>query len=197
MSEQALSTQAFCPNCNAVSQFLAYQQRAYITVVFVPLIPLSKRPVQWVCSSCGFAARPEVLTAAQSRHEEQLGVALRASMAYMLRRISPGNGVLALVGDLASGCFGISPEYSAAHAARDLDWFVEHGCTPYIEPARGLLVGDMREDFFGLVAVLGIHLADTQPNPEPHITDLAYIGNTVGLSAIHQQGIIQHIRSIN
>lgn len=196
MSEHALAEPAYCPNCNAVTQFFAHRRSAYITVLSVRLIPVGRGPVQWVCSSCGFESRAEALDAVQFRRAQQLGIALRASLAYLLRRISPGNGILALAGELASGCFDVSPEYSVAHAGKDLDWFLQHGCLPYIQPAQGLLVGDEREDFFGLVAVLGLHLADTQPDASPHLADLALIGDTIGLSRANQHGLIMELRSI-
>jgi hypothetical protein len=189
-SEHVETFAVYCPHCVQVTEFVGVRQRAAITLVGMPVVPLGRGKILMHCTRCGTQTTPDALANAQGQQVEQIALALRAATVYLFRRVpDPDSDLLVSTGELLAGCYTISAEYSAVHLQRDIANFTRYDCLDYVAPLPGLMDASDREDFFRLVAVIAIGIA-TRYESRGTLDDLGRVGDRLRLPEDQLRGIV-------
>lgn len=176
-----------CPTCRCDRHFEHQRLRRFMTIFFIPLIPLKVVGEVVRCMTCRTDFRPEVLNRpTASNLGEGMAVASRVAIAAMIAGATNPSDKLKNFARETVVRAGTDP-YEQAAQKGDVGWVTDDGVVQYLEPFVDGLSVPAREQFVGLVASVAMvdgDLTDRQRGV------LQRIATTLGLTDTHLSGVL-------
>lgn len=185
---KSISTGLFsCPRCMSDRNFTRQALRRFVTIFFIPLIPVKRMGEVIHCMSCqgDFTVesldRPTVANLA-----EGMAAATRVAVAAMVasaQEPSPAMKDLAIETALRAG----TRPYDLAHLDTDVAWVTDDVVPTYVEPFVGGLSMPVREQFLGSIAKVAV--VDSPLNGRQRAM-LERLSGIFGLTDTHMAGVL-------
>ena len=175
-----------CPSCAADRECRRREARRWVTFFFIPVVPAGRLGEIVECATCGGRFDQHVLDApTAARTAIELGIARRALVAHMVE--VSGNTTVARdaavaaqrdAGEVGYGVEQLDVDRATSDRARVAGWLVHLQGTLSVVGAEALLMAAAR-----------IAAADGRLD-EAELEAMADLGDALGLTPIHVEGII-------
>ena len=179
-----------CPRCQCDRNFTRQALRRFITIFFIPIIPLKRMGEIIHCMSCNGDFTLETLDRPTvSNLAVGMAAATRVTVAAMVASAqSPSDQMKNRAIETAVRA-GTNP-YDAAHLDADVAWVTDDLVQSYVEPFASGLTMTASEQFLGQVATVGAVDGPLNGRQRAILDRLSVL---FGLTATHLMGVLANV----